>query len=55
MCAEDSVTLEMHFRKRLGTGLFGGEGFILQKLTPVPRSSRSRARCSLISLARARR
>lgn len=33
MVAEDSVTLEMHFRKRLGTGLFGGEGFILQKLT----------------------
>lgn len=33
MCAEDDVSLEMHFRKRLGTGLFGGEGFILQKLT----------------------
>jgi len=33
MCAEKSVTLEMHFRKRLGAGLFGGEGFILQKLT----------------------
>ncbi len=33
MCAEKSVTLEMHFRKRLGSGLFGGEGFILQKLT----------------------
>jgi len=33
MCAEDDVQLEMHFRKRLGTGLFGGEGFILQKLT----------------------
>jgi uncharacterized protein (AIM24 family) len=33
MCAENSVTLEMHFRRRLGTGLFGGEGFILQKLT----------------------
>ena len=33
MCAEDSVELTMHFRKRLGTGLFGGEGFILQKLT----------------------
>jgi uncharacterized protein (TIGR00266 family) len=33
MCAEESVQLEMHFRKRLGTGLFGGEGFILQKLT----------------------
>jgi uncharacterized protein (TIGR00266 family) len=33
MCAADTVSLEMHFRKRLGTGLFGGEGFILQKLT----------------------
>jgi uncharacterized protein (TIGR00266 family) len=33
MCAVDSVTLETHFRKRLGAGLFGGEGFILQKLT----------------------
>jgi uncharacterized protein (AIM24 family) len=33
MCAADSVTLEMHFRKRLGAGLFGGEGFILQKVT----------------------
>jgi uncharacterized protein (AIM24 family) len=33
MCAEASVTLEMHFRKRLGSGFFGGEGFILQKLT----------------------
>lgn len=33
MVAEQSVTLEVHFRRRLGTGLFGGEGFILQKLT----------------------
>jgi uncharacterized protein (TIGR00266 family) len=33
MFAEDSVQLEMHFRKRLGAGLFGGEGFILQKVT----------------------
>ncbi len=33
MCAEDTVTLEMHFRKHLGAGLFGGEGFILQKIT----------------------
>jgi uncharacterized protein (AIM24 family) len=23
----------MHFRKKLGSGLFGGEGFILQKIT----------------------
>jgi uncharacterized protein (TIGR00266 family) len=33
MCAEDSVDMEMHFRRKLGTGLFGGEGFILQKIT----------------------
>lgn len=33
MVAEDSVTLEVYFRKKLGSGLFGGEGFILQKIT----------------------
>ena len=33
MCAQESVKLEMHFRKKLGAGLFGGEGFILQKVT----------------------
>lgn len=33
MCAEEGVELSMHFRKKLGAGLFGGEGFILQKLT----------------------
>jgi uncharacterized protein (TIGR00266 family) len=33
MAAQESVTLEMHFRKRLGAGLFGGEGFILQRIT----------------------
>jgi len=33
MCAEAGVLLEMHFNKRLGAGLFGGEGFILQKVT----------------------
>ena len=33
MCAEKSVQLAMHFRRKLGAGLFGGEGFILQKLT----------------------
>ncbi|HML23898.1 MAG TPA: TIGR00266 family protein [Aggregatilinea sp.] len=33
MCAEETVQLEMHFRRKLGSGLFGGEGFILQKLT----------------------
>ncbi len=33
MCAEDSVKMEMHFRKKLGAGFFGGEGFVLQKVT----------------------
>ncbi|MBS3735040.1 MAG: TIGR00266 family protein [Phycisphaerae bacterium] len=33
MAAESSVELSVHFRKKLGTGFFGGEGFILQKLT----------------------
>ncbi len=32
MCAEQTVKLEMHFQKKLGAGLFGGEGFILQKI-----------------------
>ncbi|MCB0033669.1 MAG: AIM24 family protein, partial [Anaerolineales bacterium] len=31
--AEESISLEIYFRKKLGAGLFGGEGFILQKLT----------------------
>jgi uncharacterized protein (TIGR00266 family) len=33
LCAQEGVTHEMHFRKKLGTGLFGGEGFIMQKVT----------------------
>lgn len=33
LCAERSVTLNVHMQRRLGSGLFGGEGFILQKLT----------------------
>jgi uncharacterized protein (TIGR00266 family) len=33
MCAESSVRLEMHFRRKLGAGFFGGEGFVLQKVT----------------------
>jgi len=32
MCAEESVDLSMHFHQRLGAGLFGGEGFFLQKV-----------------------
>jgi len=33
LAAEASVTLQMFLRKKLGAGLFGGEGFILQKIT----------------------
>ena len=33
LCADKSVELDLHFRKRLGAGLFGGEGFMLQRLT----------------------
>ena len=33
LAAEESVEINMHFRKKLGSGIFGGEGFILQKFT----------------------
>ena len=33
MCAEMSVQLDVYFRQQFGGGLFGGEGFILQKVT----------------------
>ncbi len=32
LCAAKGVSLGIAFQKKLGTGLFGGEGFILQKL-----------------------
>ena len=33
LCAEKSVNLDIFFTRKFGVGLFGGEGFILQKLT----------------------
>ncbi|WP_457652309.1 TIGR00266 family protein [Rhodocaloribacter sp.] len=33
LCAAKGVDIEVAFTKRLGAGLFGGEGFILQRLT----------------------
>src|SRR5512147_382648 len=33
LCAEKTIGLDIHFRRKLGAGLFGGEGFIMQKLT----------------------
>ena len=33
LAAEAGVELSVHFQKRLGAGFFGGEGFIMQKLS----------------------
>lgn len=33
LCAERSVKLEVYFKKNIGVGFFGGEGFIMQKVT----------------------
>ncbi len=33
LCAESSVTLDIFLQQRIGAGLFGGEGFILQRVT----------------------
>jgi uncharacterized protein (TIGR00266 family) len=33
LCAEKSVALEIFVRRQLGAGFFGGEGFVLQKVT----------------------
>lgn len=33
LCSEKTVDISMKFRKKLGAGLFGGEGFIMQKIT----------------------
>lgn len=33
LAADPGVELSIHFNKKLGTGLFGGEGFIMQRLS----------------------
>ena len=33
LAATDGVELSVHFQKKIGTGLFGGEGFVMQKLS----------------------
>ncbi|MGP1589811.1 AIM24 family protein [Oribacterium sp. oral taxon 102] len=33
LCATSQVELSVYFQKKLGAGLFGGEGFIMQKVT----------------------
>ncbi|MBI3139680.1 MAG: TIGR00266 family protein [Sphingobacteriales bacterium] len=32
LCAAKGVSVGIHFQRKLGTGLFGGEGFIMEKL-----------------------
>ena len=33
LASEEGVELSMHFQKKLGKGIFGGEGFVMQKLS----------------------
>ena len=33
LCSENTVDISMKFRKKIGAGFFGGEGFIMQKIT----------------------
>lgn len=33
LAAEDSIDLDIYFKNKLGTGIFGGEGFVLQKFS----------------------
>lgn len=32
LCAAKGVSIGIHFQRRLGTGIFGGEGFIMEKV-----------------------
>jgi uncharacterized protein (AIM24 family) len=32
LCAAKGVSIDIHLNKKIGAGLFGGEGFIMQKL-----------------------
>lgn len=33
LCAQSTVQLDIFFRQQIGSGIFGGEGFLLQKVT----------------------
>lgn len=33
LAGDSTIELSIHFKKKLGTGLFGGEGFIMQKVS----------------------
>jgi uncharacterized protein (TIGR00266 family) len=32
LCAAKGVTIGIHFQKKIGAGIFGGEGFVMQKI-----------------------
>jgi uncharacterized protein (AIM24 family) len=32
LCAAKGVSVGIHFQRKLGTGIFGGEGFIMEKI-----------------------
>ena len=46
LCAARGVQIGLHFQKKVMTALFGGEGFIMQKLTGDGLVSMNSARCS---------
>ena len=33
LCGEAGIQLSVHFQKKVGAGFFGGEGFVMQKLS----------------------
>lgn len=41
LASTDGVELSIHFNKKLGAGFFGGEGFIMQRLSGSSRSTAS--------------
>ena len=55
LCAQDSVNLDVTFTKKFTSGLFGGEGFILESISGSGMVSRkSTAMLSRNSLHRAK-
>lgn len=36
LCGARGIEVNLHFNKKLGTGFFGGEGFILQRISAEP-------------------
>lgn len=43
LCGARGIDIEIAFQRRIGVGLFGGEGFILQRLKAPPSTGRGQA------------